>query len=148
MVRGKTIVYTLGGLTAAYFLYRFYKKGNSATRLRFIADGISISKGKILFTLKIINGGNAAINLTSIVGDLIYNGNVIGVVSNQTPTQIAANSEKRIKFKITPDLTGAGMALYKFLTASKEEKKDINFTFKGTVNAEGILFDFEENYKF
>lgn len=136
------------GILAAFGIWKYFRKGNAATRLRFIADGISLSKGIIYFTLKIINGANAGIKIDSIIGDLIYKGNTIGVVSYQTPTEILANSEKRIKFKITPDLSGAGMAIFSLLTSSKEERKKVNFTFKGTVNAEGVLFDFEENYNF
>lgn len=133
----------LAALAAGVGIY-FYNKGTAAKNLRFIADGIKIQKGVILFTLKIFNVSNSPINIDSIVGDLIFKGSTVGVISYQTPTTIAGNSEKRINFKITPDLTGVGMAIYNFIKSTDKKKMDL--VFKGVVNAEGLIFDFEQNY--
>ena len=143
MNKGSTGFIMLAALAAGVGIY-FMNKGTAAKNLRFIADGIKIQKGVILFTLKIFNGSNSPINIDSIIGDLIFQDSAVGVVSYQTPTTIQGNSEKRISFKITPDLTGVGKAIFNLLLS--KEKKKYNFIFKGVVNAEGLIFDFEQNY--
>lgn len=97
------------GIAAWYLLTRF----STITNLNFVARGLGLIGNAVSVVIGVQNPTSQGLNLQSISGNLILNGNSVGNVSDFTPVTIAPNAETQINLVIVPNIFGiAANALY------------------------------------
>ena len=147
--RQKNWIIALGGLLAAFFIgKKIFDKTQGVNALNVNLVGVDFNKKSktLVLMLRIINPSNTTLTLTSIVGDVIFNGSYIASLDYRKPIDISPNESKTININLLPNLEFAGIVASMLV---KGVKKALSGTFvvKGNVNAEGILTPFELSKK-
>lgn len=122
----------------AFLAYKFLRKGVAARTLNIKLRTIKINPiSQAAVVLEVINPTNTAINISSIVADILVNDFPISTVNYQQPAVIPANGSVSISLKIKINPLDAGQFLLRLLTTKGKKLNKINLT--GTVSGEGIV---------
>ena|SRR5277367_5641866 len=116
------------GVAAWYFLTRLSTIGS----LNFIPRGLGLVGNAVSVLIGVQNPTSEGLNLGSISGNLVVNGNSVGNVADFTPVVIAPNAETQIQLLITPNIFGiAANVIYQL---QQNLTGGINATLQGTAN--------------
>ena len=94
--------------------------------------------------LQLLNEGNARIDVQSFIGQFLYKGSSLGVVTLFKPGQVPPLGQTELEFKALISLTSVGMQIYEILKAGKASVNPEDFTIKGTRKAEGFNIPINE----
>jgi LEA14-like dessication related protein len=124
-------------LAAAYFAFKFTRKGIAAKNLNVKIRNLKLSPiDQAAVILEIINPTNFDISFNSIVTDLSLNGSAVSTLSLQRNTTIAGN--KSIEIALPIKLNGFEILMFiKDFIAAKGKLKQVKLT--GSVNGEGFI---------
>ena len=136
--------YILGGL-GLYAISRFVINKKQAIRsLNVNVSKIDFNKKDLTFVVfvRIINPGNATMNINAIVGDIIWKGTYGAVMDYRTPIEIKPLEERTIQvpIKMNADLYSL---IFDLIMGKGKGILTGLFEIKGNVNAEGLVFPFE-----
>ena len=135
---------------AGYIVSRLFTKAKSAQNLNIKITGIDFPKKMVNITL--INPYNGSLDLKSITGDVIFNGNAVGTLFFTTFTNIPPNKTVQINVPIRINPLDAGGVLLDLLKLKVSEWKNYfkkgTFSIKGDINMSNLLVPFEQNWKF
>lgn len=134
-------IWLIGGIAAAYLLW---KSGNylyNATRLQFYMAKIGFQFSGINPTIVIDvmaqNPTTSNYQLYSLIGKLYFNDSEIGNISYYTPVAVVPNAQTKIAIPVRVSLLGAGAQLYAYYSGSQKlSKADLRIV--GTVNVDNI----------
>jgi LEA14-like dessication related protein len=124
-------------LAAAYFAFKFTRKGIAAKNLNVKIRNLKLSPiNQAAVILEIINPTDFAISFNSIVTDLSLNGNAVSTLSIQKATTIGAN--KSIEIAMPIKLNGFEILMFiKDFISAKGKLKQVSLT--GSINGEGFI---------
>lgn len=130
---------------AAFLLWAFIRAGRLAQTVKSLnvnVSGIDWNRNDktLIVMMRVINPGTTAININSIVGDVIFKGVYTAVIDYRNQTQIKAGEERTLRLPIRLNLD-----FVQLLTDILQNKKSAfngKFEIKGSVNAEGLILPF------
>jgi LEA14-like dessication related protein len=124
-------------LAAAYFAFKFTRKGIAAKNLNVKIRNLKLSPiDQAAVILEIINPTNFDISFNSIVTDLSLNGSAVSTLSLQRNTTIAGN--KSVEIALPIKLNGFEILMFiKDFIAAKGKIKKVSLT--GNINGEGFI---------
>ena len=122
----------------AFLAYRFLRKGVAAKTLNIKLRTVKVRPiSQAAIVLDVINPTNTAINISSVVADILINDFPISTVNYQQPTVIPANGSVSISLRIKINPLEAGQFLLRLLSSAGRKLNKIRLT--GTVSGEGIV---------
>jgi hypothetical protein len=128
------------GIGAWYFLTRLSTVGS----LNFVPRGLGLVGNAVSVIIGVQNPTSEGLNLQSISGNLVVNGNSVGNVADFTPVTIAPNQETQIQLLITPNIFGiAANAIYQL---SNNLTGGINATLQGSANINNTSLPLNVNF--
>jgi len=148
MARKNVLPWLIGTGAALLAVRFFFRKGQTAKNLNVNVTKVDFNQKNKTFVVfvRIINPGNAAIKINSIVADVKWNGTTSGTLDYRQPVTIGANEEKTLQIPVKTNLE-----LLNLLTdiLTKKVKDIVNGTFEltGVVNAEGLIINFDYSKK-
>jgi LEA14-like dessication related protein len=123
------------------------RKGEAVRSLNANVTKVDWNRSEKTFVVfvRIINPSNSSIQLSSIVGDVLWNGVYGATMSYLTKTELKPLEEQTLQIPVKPNLEWTSL----ILNIIKQGKKAFNGTFeiKGVVNAEGLVVPFEYKNK-
>lgn len=118
------------------------RKSTAVKTLNVNVTKIDFNKKERTFVVfvRIINGANADIRISSIVGDVIWRGTYGATMDYRLPTTIKALEEKVIQIPVKMNLEL--ITLLQDVITNKLKTLNGKFEIKGSINAEGMVFPF------
>ena len=149
-IMNKNWLLWIGGGIATFIAYNIFQKGRTGVNLNISIDGITFdSKAKQgIVIMKIINPLATEITISSIISDVIWNGNTIGTVSLTQPTTIQGLKTTLIRLPISFNLVGGAMFILELVQKGKNVLSKAKFQVTGKLNANGVLFPIDYVYNF
>jgi hypothetical protein len=122
----------LAGGFAAWWLW---SRATTLQSLNFIPRGLAVVGGAISLIIGVQNPTNNSLQLNSLSGNLIMNGNAIGNVADFQPVLIGANNETQINLLVTANFFGIAAGALNAIEGN--ETSVINANLQGTANVNG-----------
>lgn len=119
-------------------LYHLWNRSN----FNYNIVGIKLAPLRIVFD--IYNPTNSPITFNSILADVLYNGNRIGILNNFGNTTIPANSHATVDIQVGGDVVGFIGFLNNIIA---QGLKNIIIQIQGTINVGGISLPINKDYK-
>lgn len=118
------------------------RKSTAVKTLNVNVTKIDFNKKEKTFVVfvRIINGANADIRISSIVGDVIWRGTYGATMDYRIPTTIKSLEEKVIQIPVKMNLEL--VTLLQDIITNKAKVLNGKFEIKGSINAEGMVFPF------
>lgn len=123
-----------------------FLKAQAVRKLVFYPGGVRISKGKLVFNLQIVNPTDQTLSFNSIAGEVSYNGKPVSVLKYFGKLDVKPNSEVVLPISLSLNAAGVLSTIITALTSSPAKDKLINID--ATINAGGINYPFNEEFKF
>jgi hypothetical protein len=127
-----------------FVLYEVTKLKSAANTVQIIFQGIQ-PQGPLDYNLQFLiqNVSNTAAQLNALSGTVSINNNVVGNLSNFTPTEIPATSQQVINIDFKPSLIGLSSEIVQLVTQGAGQT--LNFAVNGSMNVNGLLLPFNVN---
>lgn len=103
------------------------------TKVNYNLVGFKFNPFRITFD--ILNPTNTPVKFNSIVADIIYNGNRIGLLNDFTPGTVPANSHTKVDFQVAAD----GLGVASVLSDISKNIDKISIQIIGTMKLNGVL---------
>lgn len=133
----------VGGIAAlVYYLYNQAMK-ISITGGYFRIHKLAGTNVELRVFVQVTNEGNSRVDVQNFLGQLLYKGSNVGVVTLLQPTSIPSFSAQEIEFKAIVSGISVGMELYNILL-KKSVFSPQDLTIKGTLRAEGLNIPINE----
>ena len=132
----------LGGVAAG--LYWFLGRKRLATAVRFSIEQVKLVKGKIEFTIGVLNPTNQKATLSAIVSDFFFQGKQVATIEYYQKVTIMPLGKTKITLTVTPKAVGIVSSILSFLTGTASSKITANL--KGTATVDGLALPLNINY--
>jgi LEA14-like dessication related protein len=120
------------GILAAFYYY----SNNAIGSLVYNVNGVNFSGGKLVLSFQIINPSSQQFALRSIVGNLTYNGQVIGNVSSLLAVNIPPNSKVSIPVNVSLNTLGIAQEITLLFEGQGTSG---NFGLAANINIAGVV---------
>ncbi len=132
-----TVLLVGAGLYGVWYMSQL---GLATGTVSIVLDGVEI-KGitNYVVNLKIQNVSNISVNVNSLTGDILLNGNELASISYFDKLTVPANGQINIPIKVSPSLLDLPSALRGLLQSGLI---NLNFSIIGLVNANGLVLPF------
>lgn len=126
------------GVLLAWYFY---------TRSKFSFNLIGIKlKPKPVILMQIYNPTNEKDTINSIVADIYYKNNRLGIITQFQPIKINANTRTNVELPISADAFGFAYLLTDIAKTGKEVIKNSVVEVKGTINVSGLPVKFTQTF--
>jgi LEA14-like dessication related protein len=126
------LIAAAGGLA-----WYFFSRAQTLSNLIFVPRGIGTVAGGVSVRLGVQNPTANPIQLNSLAGSLVINGNAVGNVSSFLPVTIAPNAETVLDLTIIPNMFGAASQVLNLIEGNEFNTK-LNPSLQGTANVNNI----------
>jgi len=146
-MKKNTMLY-IGIAAFAAIGYFIYSKAKTAGRLTFNFAGIKLGKmtginlPDVVIQIKVVNPTNTPLNITSVSGDIFFNGKLFTQFSNFTKTKFTPNSESIYEVTAKTSTVTSFLALVYAIKNKKFKKGTVGI--KATINSEGAIIAVDE----
>jgi LEA14-like dessication related protein len=136
------IVVGLIGLGLFLVGRKVLRKGEAIKNLNVNISKVDFNKKDRTFVvfLRVINPSNAPMQISSVVGDVIWRGTYGATLDYRIPVTIDPLGEKTLQIPVKMNLDFVNVILD--LIANKSKALNGKFEVKGSINAEGLVFPF------
>lgn len=144
MKTGQVLLIGAAGLAAYYFA----NLGIATGTMNFVFSGIKINSiNDFVFTITMQNVSNADLNVNSMSGNILLNGDSFANISDFTKRTIPGNSQADIDVHIKPQLFSLSTQIQNLINNPGSQ---LSFTINGNANVNGLVlpFSIEETYNF
>lgn len=150
-IANKTLLAGAGAIGIIFLIRKLMQKGEAIKNLNVNVSKVDFNQKDKTFVVfvRLINPGNAAVTIKSIVGDCFWNGTTAATIDFRNETKIGPNEEKTIQLPIKMNLTLLSL-ITDLLTKKLKDIVKGKFEVKAVVNAEGFVvpFTYTKDIKF
>ena len=118
------------------------------TRSKFTFNFVGLKlKPTPTLILSIYNPTSESSTINSIVADIAYKGNRLGLINQFNEIKINSNTRTNINLPLTADFLGIAVLVRDIATTGTQVAKNAVIDVKGTINVSGLPISFTQTFK-